>query len=1088
MSYNVDYVSSLNNATITDDTGSTATGADAEASSYTDIFALATPLQSGLSNVNCATCYVACGCNEAKGWSATEPASGSYYKASSKIRYNYEITSASSVSTTSASGTQTLISEGTSGAYSVSATATSNTYTVAQNTNYAPTCYKQFKPCGDDEFYSTDKILNNMFAHGDMDGNGVDDCEDVENCVRYNNTNNCEAMETMVKLKGCSSAMMCVHNEYMLCILPEQSSCNSGESCKIVSNSGLNVTFTKKGGSGYCHDVTCKTGFTKYTKSTLPTDCTMKSKTDAGSDYSVYDVFCSNSNRYGYAIVSNDTNNIAACINDTSCPDGSTYYSISMGLNYRCNYGGATIADPYIKSTGNINATVTATGTATYGSQKYNVNGSVENNVSTRINPEFASVTLSDSNKLTPKFTTLNVNYTDSKSRVHNLDLMKYNEFYIPEENLCIRKNETPVATNQAVALEVPSIALQYCHVNSYFRNAIACGVNIHYETEKTTSILTETGSQAYKTSYNNLNIGTYSLSPNVSEPQIVDNVFYKSMDWNGLIDGLVEFQKRYTIRSQLSTTVWASRNDIQGLALVATIKHNNAEKYAYIYVREYNGTRTVCGTEYSNNDPNDSCSEVESRLKSILNISQFDFKLDGGWLSPPDELSGTKVAKIGLYHFGFNKLGPTVFNLTNSTIGSDGRYKTSIGEPFQDGNAVAQSTCYNSSTWYGGSGTMMTLKHGIKTDGVEDYSSCMEGYTPYQDLPEGFFEKFTFSYYCLDPTTCNWICVKATGCQDGYTLYDKIPETGCVITEGTEVSCPSYDGYYYDAKFCLKQKDLDACPDGYYKTNELSSTIKNTFGLTYTSNSKCAKVFGCNNTNGFYNDIKPGIDGALVIDMTPYVQIDMYDTLSGTKCSSISCNEKNGYKSTCEISNGFKCLAYSVNLVNNKGSTSTFTCYDNNQTTCPTTVPGDLKCNGESCNQAKYFVVKAGGLPGGFEGSPTATYSKCYEYIDISTLSTGFCSSSSNLKCTATEPGGNSSESYTRSTKTITDVYRKTLKLYQYELDRFSIIDPGYDTNPDIDDGWDNGWSKPSVDIIDPSNPMELLKAYYFNMCGITC
>ena len=71
MSYNVNYVSKIDNVELKDSNGSSITGTDASMSNYEDVFTLITQDKanyngSTLSDTNCATCVVACACNVAK--------------------------------------------------------------------------------------------------------------------------------------------------------------------------------------------------------------------------------------------------------------------------------------------------------------------------------------------------------------------------------------------------------------------------------------------------------------------------------------------------------------------------------------------------------------------------------------------------------------------------------------------------------------------------------------------------------------------------------------------------------------------------------------------------------------------------------------------------------------------------------------------------------------------------------------------------------------------------------------------------------------------------------------------------------------
>ena len=166
MSYNVDYVSSANTNTVeklsnymtlsesgsNEDQNNTDFYSTTGVDSFDDAFVLINPTKaiysgSALSDTNCANCFVACACNTANGWSATKPA-GAYYKATVGFNMGYKSTDdsarTSSATEIRTSGTQTLISEGTSGAYNIStmATTSSSAYNVVAATEPL-SCYKQ---------------------------------------------------------------------------------------------------------------------------------------------------------------------------------------------------------------------------------------------------------------------------------------------------------------------------------------------------------------------------------------------------------------------------------------------------------------------------------------------------------------------------------------------------------------------------------------------------------------------------------------------------------------------------------------------------------------------------------------------------------------------------------------------------------------------------------------------------------------------------------------------------------------------------------------------------------------------------------
>ena len=114
--------------------------------------------------------------------------------------------------------------------------------------------------------------------------------------------------------------------------------------------------------------------------------------------------------------------------------------------------------------------------------------------------------------------------------------------------------------------------------------------------------------------------------------------------------------------------------------------------------------------------------------------------------------------------------------------------------------------------------GTTCTV-HRCKEGEIHDYvvgELPNSSYFTYSSRVFGYTHKTTGEYtaFPVDEEYGDTHCVNITGCANGYTLHNIVPDASCSITSTTDktVSCNSYEGYYYgidmqNARFCLKEK-----------------------------------------------------------------------------------------------------------------------------------------------------------------------------------------------------------------------------------------------------------------------------------------
>ena len=675
---------------------------------------------------------------------------------------------------------------------------------------------------------------------------------------------------------------------------------------------------------GQCYDVTCSSGYTKYTQSTsgstIPSDCKLE---EYGStiDTALYGVSCSNSDRYGYAFKFKDKGDVVACLNNESCPSGSNYYNISMGLNYRCDFGGGAIATPYVKTSGNItDVTVDVTGTAKYGSTYFSdINITNNDDYSTMINPDYHTVTWSDSTKLEPTFTSAEVTYMDERYKWHYLDLMKYtkNEFYIPEENLCIKLNKDASSDKQ---LEVPTISLPYCFLDNTDR--INCKVNIHFETDNYLTTYGDGYSGVIKTSITG---ETYvrNLSPNVIEPH--HNINQWMDDNTNLVAGLQKFLEIYKVRNSLNPKDGNAYPN--SLIFLATVKVGTSYKYGYLYVDSYGNT---CGA--GENEGSTTCNNIETAIKnydSAITSSNLVYKWNKkyGYTSSVEK-TGSKVEIIRMLVPEPTRLDFALELSTSQIDSKTGKYKNRCTSGAC--GTMARSTCDATTKYLGDGGAHIRFKHGTKSDGLSGIN-CPDGYFAAGSLSSADFTKFenTFTYTFYTTTSGSDGCVRATGCAitngyysdivysngeisafpNYYTAFDIEEETSGDIT-CYKATCNNSNNYYdtCDGDVCLSRYiGLSDTNEAGYIHSDIQECFFNASAIideptcsSFISSLKCGDEY-CD-TNKHYVFHVNKIPGGFMAASTSAPSCYAYFMRSGTSCSYFGNNASDELQCTSGI------------------------------------------------------------------------------------------------------------------------------------------------------------------------------------------